>query len=120
MADDHGDGIASECQDRITDENRDADTEVFRNEGLCLHEEVVELKADLFIEEDQISQIEKRFKNTCKEGCQSRSRDAHFRSAEMTEDEDVVSRKVYNERADRYIQRKSRLPDASENDGDDQ
>ena len=120
MSDDHSHGITSEREDRVTDEDRDADAQILGDESSGLHEEVADPETDLLINDDQITEVHHRFKNTGEE-CRKRSTcDAHLRSAEVTEDQDVVSGEVYDERADRDVKRESGLADASQNDRDDQ
>lgn len=120
MADDHGDGVTAKGEDRVADQDRDADAEIFPKKGLCFHEEVVDLKSDLLIDDEEIEEVGECLEPTGEKGCERGAGDTHLRSTEVAEDQHVVTGEIDNERADRDIQWEAGLADASEHDGDDQ
>ena len=120
MSDDHGDGITAESQDRVAYEDRNADAEILGQKSPCLHEKMVDLKADLPVADDQIDEVHGGLEDTGQKGGDRGTGNAHSRGAEVTEDQDVVAQKIDDQRAERDIEREPGLADASKDDGDNE
>ena len=61
----HRNRIVSECKDRITYKNRDADTEVFRSKRKRIHKQIFYTEINFFIEDQKITADYRSFKKPC-------------------------------------------------------